>query len=132
MSLASVSPLAGSSPLAIDYEDCSIWCNSSLSSSTMSLSPSDVLNRLIPLVAFTSGLNKETESRIKGIRELLNLACSVNYNSKRTCSNSFAVSWYGLYPLMNLKVISWNVRGLNNARKTLSNLLKNWKLDIVF
>jgi exonuclease III len=34
---------------------------------------------------------------------------------------------------MNLKIISWNVRGLNDAGKklTISNLLRNWKPDLV-
>lgn len=34
---------------------------------------------------------------------------------------------------MNLKIISWNVRGLNDIGKRLSisNLLKNWKPNVV-
>ena len=34
---------------------------------------------------------------------------------------------------MNLRLLSWNVRGLNNPRKRLvcKNLLKEWKCDIV-
>ena len=34
---------------------------------------------------------------------------------------------------MNLKLLSWNVRGLNNSRKgdTVKNLLKEWKCDVV-
>jgi hypothetical protein len=33
----------------------------------------------------------------------------------------------------NLKILSWNVSGLNDARKRISinNFLKNWKLDVV-
>ena len=34
---------------------------------------------------------------------------------------------------MNLKLLSWNVRGLNNPHKrdTVKNLLKEWKCDVV-
>ena len=34
---------------------------------------------------------------------------------------------------MNLKILSWNVRGLNNPHKrdTVKNLLKEWKCDVV-
>ena len=34
---------------------------------------------------------------------------------------------------MNLKILSWNVRGLNNPQKrdTVKNLLKEWKCDVV-
>ena len=33
---------------------------------------------------------------------------------------------------MNLKIISWNVRGLNDSRKRLivKNLLREWKCDV--
>jgi hypothetical protein len=30
------------------------------------------------------------------------------------------VSWQGFYSIMNLKIISWNVRGLNDAGKGLA------------
>jgi hypothetical protein len=50
-----------SSPSAIDYKDCSIQCNSSLSSGIVSISPLDVLNRRLPLVAFTIGVSCESE-----------------------------------------------------------------------
>ena len=35
---------------------------------------------------------------------------------------------------MNLRLLSWNVRELNNPRKRLvcKNLLKEWKCDIVY
>ena len=35
---------------------------------------------------------------------------------------------------MNLKLLSWNVRGLNNPHKrdTMKNLLKEWKCEVVF
>ena len=35
---------------------------------------------------------------------------------------------------MNLHLLSWNVRGLNNLRKrqVCKNLLKEWKCDIVY
>ena len=42
--------------------------------------------------------------------------------------------WVGFVCLsMNLKLLSWNVRGLNNPHKRLvvTNLLKEWKCDIV-
>ena len=34
---------------------------------------------------------------------------------------------------MNLKILSWNVRGSNNPQKrdTVKNLLKGWKYDVV-
>jgi len=34
---------------------------------------------------------------------------------------------------MNLKIISWNVRGLNDSRKCLivKNLLREWKCDVI-
>ena len=44
------------------------------------------------------------------------------------------VQWAGLCLLsMNLKLLSWNVRGFNNPHKrdTVKNLLKKWKCDVV-
>ena len=34
---------------------------------------------------------------------------------------------------MNLKILSWNVRGLNDCRKRLivKNLLRDWKYDVI-
>jgi exonuclease III len=34
---------------------------------------------------------------------------------------------------MNLKIVSWNVRGIHDAgkRSSISNLLKSWNLDVV-
>ena len=34
---------------------------------------------------------------------------------------------------MNLKILSWNVRGLNDGRKRLivKNLLRDWKCDVI-
>ena len=36
--------------------------------------------------------------------------------------------------LMKIKMISWNVRGLNDPRKRLvvKNLLREWKCDVVY
>ena len=43
------------------------------------------------------------------------------------------VSW-GFIVFMNLKILSWNVRGLNDGRKRLivKNLLRDWKCDVIF
>ena len=42
------------------------------------------------------------------------------------------VSW-GFIVFMNLKILSWNVRGLNDGRKRLivKNLLRDWKCDVI-
>lgn len=34
---------------------------------------------------------------------------------------------------MNLKIISWNIRGMNSSRKRLviKNMMRNWKADVV-
>ena len=42
------------------------------------------------------------------------------------------VSW-GFLVFMNLKILSWNVRGLNDCRKRLivKNLLREWKCDVI-
>ena len=41
-------------------------------------------------------------------------------------------SW-DILVFMNLKIISWNVRGLNDSRKRLivKNLLREWKCDVI-
>ena len=41
-------------------------------------------------------------------------------------------SW-GFHVLMNLKILSWNVRGLNDCQKRLivKNLLREWKCDVI-
>ena len=53
-----------------------------------------------------------------------------------TVGNVLAVelifSW-GIIIVMNLKILSWNVRGLNDRRKrsTVKNLLHGWKCDVI-
>ena len=44
----------------------------------------------------------------------------------------FLVSW-GFFVFMNLKILSWNVRGLNDGRKRLivKNLLRDLKCDVI-
>ena len=41
-------------------------------------------------------------------------------------------SW-GFHVLMNLKILSWNVRGLNDCwkRSIVKNLLREWKCDVI-
>ena len=41
-------------------------------------------------------------------------------------------SW-GFHVFMNLKILSWNVRGLNDCRKhsIVKNLLREWKCDVI-
>ena len=41
-------------------------------------------------------------------------------------------SW-GIIIFMNLKILSWNVRGLNDRRKhsIVKNLLHGWKCDVI-
>jgi hypothetical protein len=56
-------------------------------------------------------------------------------NSKRNHSNPVLLLGFvvRLLPIMNLKIISWNVRGLNDAGKRvgISNLLENWKPGVM-
>ena len=42
------------------------------------------------------------------------------------------VNW-GFIVFMNLKILSWNARGLNDGRKRLivKNLLSDWKCDVI-
>ena len=53
-----------------------------------------------------------------------------------TVGNVLAVelifSW-DILIFMNLKILSWNVRGLNDRRKRLivKNLLRGWKCDVI-
>ena len=44
----------------------------------------------------------------------------------------FFFSW-GIIIVMNLKILSWNVRGLNDRRKRsiVKNLLLSWKCDVI-
>ena len=43
------------------------------------------------------------------------------------------LSSWGFYVFMNLKILSWNVRGLNDCRKRsiVKNLLHEWKCDVI-
>ena len=70
----------------------------------------------------------------KGKRELKNLVSSVNYDETacallRFVSEGLLGSWF----LMKLKLVSWNVRGLNDPKKreVLKNWLRQWKMDVV-
>ena len=40
---------------------------------------------------------------------------------------------WGFHVFMNLKILSWNVRGLSDCRKRLivKNLLREWKCDVI-
>ena len=72
----------------------------------------------------------------KGMRELKILISTVNYEgqSGRNTRGRLKASGVGFVCLsMNLKLLSWNVRELNNPHKRLvvTNLLKEWKCDIV-
>ena len=46
---------------------------------------------------------------------------------------SSEVSCLGLLYFMKLKIVSWNVRGLNDPKKRgiLRNWLRKWKVDVV-
>lgn len=84
----------------------------------------------------TSGYFKKGRgSGVKGVTELLNLSCSVNYDPKRNPYKHqiFLVLWQGFYSIMNLKIIKLNVRELNDAGKRLNigKFLKTWKPDTV-
>lgn len=61
-SMAIVLPVAGSSPLKMDFEFCSIFCNSPTSSYSVLFLLQDVDNRLLPLNAFSSGVPDKVES----------------------------------------------------------------------
>ena len=47
-------------------------------------------------------------------------------------SVELSFSW-GIFIFMNLKILSWNVRGLNDRRKRsiVKNLLHGWKCDVI-
>jgi hypothetical protein len=62
MCMATVMPVAGSSPLEMDFEFCSFCRNSPTSSCTILLSFQDGDSRLRPLDAFSSGVVGKVES----------------------------------------------------------------------
>ena len=72
----------------------------------------------------------------KGTGELRSLVSSINYDRKAdTNSKGSLKSIVGLRSVsMNLKILSWNVRGLNNFHKRVivKILLKEWKGDVIF
>ena len=43
------------------------------------------------------------------------------------------LSSWGFHVFMNLKILSWNVKGLNDCRKRsiVKNLLREWKCDVI-
>lgn len=65
---------------------------------------------------------KNYGSNQRGLQELRSLRSSVNYDNKR-----------GRIVLMNLRLLSWNVRRLNDRDRRLEirNLLRMWKADVV-
>ena len=65
---------------------------------------------------------KNYGSSQRGLQELRSLRSSVNYDNKR-----------GRIVLMNLRLLSWNVRRLNDRDRRLEirNLLSMWKADVV-
>jgi hypothetical protein len=72
-------------------------------------------------------------TRMRGSRELKNLCTSINYEgsfaSKRSISREMVVT----FASMNLKIFSWNVRGLNDSDKRVQirNLINLWKADVI-
>jgi hypothetical protein len=69
----------------------------------------------------------------RGSRELKRLTCLINYDSDSAMSRGKSRAKGSSFVPMNLKIISWNVRGLNVRDKRLQvrHMLKLWNADIV-
>jgi hypothetical protein len=97
----------------------------------------------LQLLAFLTFLEEERRkdalgalfrSGTKGKREVKNLECSVNYDARGVLSSRGKRKMRGhTNNFMKPKILSWNVRGLNERSKCLriSNLIRDWKVDIV-
>ena len=90
--------------------------------------------------AAVGSLRRTASSSTKGMRELRNLISTVNYDGQVGKRTKEIVKFSGLgsdgglrWLSMNLRLLSWNVRGFNNPQKrdTVKNLLKEWKCKVV-
>lgn len=81
-----------------------------------------------------SDSKKSGRKNRKGVRELKRLHCSANYDGWKEVGES-GCEGVGLifYLLMKIKILNWNVRGLNvkEKRVVVKSLLKGWKADVV-
>lgn len=65
-------------------------------------------------------------------RELKRLTCSINYDAKEVAAG-IDQKVGALFVSIKPKILSWNVRGLNDCNKRLriKSLLRMWKVDVV-
>ena len=77
---------------------------------------------------------KHGKSRQKGQRELKNLLTSMNVEVGSSKSRNASKERAVVVLSMNLKIISWNVRGLNDRDKRLwvRNMVRRWGLDVIY
>ena len=77
---------------------------------------------------------KHGKSRQKGQRELKNLLTSMNVEVGSSKSRNASKVRAVVVLSMNLKIISWNVRGLNDRDKRLRvhNMVRRWGLDVIY
>ena len=79
------------------------------------------------------GGRRATGSRKRGIKELKGLVSTINYKTRGSNSVSNSKGWVVNVDSMNVKIVPWNVWGLNELDKRLwvKHLLKGWKADIM-
>jgi hypothetical protein len=83
------------------------------------------------------GIRKPISSGNKCSRELKRLVSSINYEARHSkeAKGKGKIPGGGGYcgGLMSLKILTWNVRGLNNRDKRLrlKNMIKDWHADII-
>ena len=80
-----------------------------------------------------NALSKKKKGGGKGLWELRSLVTSINYDfASGKARGSNREKGYDCVP-MNLKIISWNVRGLNEKDKRLQirHLIRIWRVDVI-
>lgn len=77
-----------------------------------------------------SSTSKKGKGRKKGETEVQNLICGINYEGikRKGVGKARQVSFQ-----MKVKILSWNIRGLNDwdKRSTITSLVRKWKADIL-
>lgn len=79
-------------------------------------------------------VRRASNSSQKWVRELRNLISTINYDGPFSRSTRGSLKSSGItYLYMNLDLLSWNLRELNNPHKrdVVKYLLREWKCDIV-
>lgn len=84
------------------------------------------------LVAIEAGRSTALKSTIKKERELKQLICLINYDNKEVVLGGIGLRGGGLVHRMKTRILSWNVRRINDVNKHLRirSLLRSSKIDI--